>query len=149
MAQSEPAGAADRPELEVPPRHWPQDGAHVVLEFDDNRLASALFGEYGRNLSLIERRLGVTADSRGNHVTIAGPQESCEQTRQVLDQLYELLRTGHDLTQGDVEGAIRLVTAQGSLFEDEAAGRLASAEIRCASAWCGRAPRCRTPISAR
>ncbi|BBF93805.1 phosphate starvation protein PhoH [Blastochloris tepida] len=118
------------------------EGAHLVLEFDDNRLANALFGEYGRNLALIERRLGVTADSHGNHVAIAGPQESCEQTRRVLDSLYELLRTGHDLTQGDVEGAIRLVTAQGSLFEDEAAGRLASAEIRLRK----RVVRARTPV---
>jgi phosphate starvation-inducible PhoH-like protein len=118
------------------------DDAHIVLAFDDNRLASALFGEYGRNLALIERRLGVTADSRGNHVTIAGPQESCEQTRYVLDQLYELLRSGHDLSQGDVEGAIRRVTAQGSLFEDEAAGRLASAEIRLRK----RVVRARTPV---
>ncbi|WP_246164143.1 PhoH family protein [Blastochloris sulfoviridis] len=118
------------------------EGAQLVLEFDDNRLANALFGEYGRNLALIERRLGVIADSHGNHVAIAGPQESCEQTRKVLDSLYELLRTGHDLTQGDVEGAIRLVTAQGSLFEDEAAGRLASAEIRLRK----RVVRARTPV---
>ncbi|NJL50803.1 MAG: PhoH family protein [Blastochloris sp.] len=118
------------------------DGTHIVLEFDDNRLASALFGEYGRNLALIERRLGVTADSRGNHVTIAGSQESCEQTRHVLDSLYGLLRSGHDLSQGDVEGAIRLVTAQGSLFEDEVAGRLASAEIRLRK----RVVRARTPV---
>ena len=41
-----------------------------VLAFDDNRLASALFGQYGQNLALIERKLGVVADSRGNHVTI-------------------------------------------------------------------------------
>ena len=42
----------------------------IVLAFDDNRLASALFGQYGQNLALIERRLNVVADSRGNHVTI-------------------------------------------------------------------------------
>jgi len=36
------------------------------MTFDDNRLASALFGQYGQNLASIERRLGVVADSRGN-----------------------------------------------------------------------------------
>ena len=40
-----------------------------MLTFDDNRLASALFGQYGQNLALIERKLGVVADSRGNQVT--------------------------------------------------------------------------------
>ena len=31
--------------------------------------------------------------------------------------LYEQIKRGHDLSQGDVEGAIRLAIAQGSLFD--------------------------------
>jgi phosphate starvation-inducible PhoH-like protein len=89
----------------------------TVLAFEDNRLASALFGQYGQNLALIERRLGVVADSRGNHVTIEGSREACEQARRVLEGLYENLKRGHELTTGDVEGAIRLAIAQGSLFD--------------------------------
>ena len=88
-----------------------------VLAFDDNRLASALFGQYGQNLALIERKLGVVADSRGNHVTIEGSRESCDQARRVLENLYEQLKLGNDLVSGDVEGAIRHVIAQGSLFD--------------------------------
>ena len=45
---------------------------HIVLTFDDNRLASQLFGQYGQNLALIERRLGAAADQRGNQVTLEG-----------------------------------------------------------------------------
>jgi phosphate starvation-inducible PhoH-like protein len=93
----------------------------IVLAFEDNRLASALFGQYGQNLALIERRLAVTADSRGNHVTIEGSREGCEQARRVLEGLYEQLRRGGDLVSGDVEGAIRLAIAQGSLFDFDAA----------------------------
>ena len=48
----------------------PNNATQVALTFDDNRLASTLFGQYGQNLALIERRLGVVANSRGNHVTI-------------------------------------------------------------------------------
>ena len=44
----------------------------LVLAFDDNRLASVLFGQYAQNLALIERRLNVVAEQRGNHVTISG-----------------------------------------------------------------------------
>ena len=47
----------------------PASPTQIVLAFDDNRLASALFGQYGQNLALIERRLGVVANSRGNQVT--------------------------------------------------------------------------------
>ncbi|MEZ5786418.1 MAG: PhoH family protein [Xanthobacteraceae bacterium] len=102
----------------------------IVLAFDDNHLASALFGQYGQNLALIERRLGAVADSRGNHVTIEGSRDACEQARHVLESLYEQLRQGHDLTQGDVEGAIRLAIAQGSLFDfDPATARQRFEEI--------------------
>ena len=89
----------------------------IVLAFDDNRLASILFGQYGQNLALIERRLGVVAEQRGNHVTLAGTREGCEQARRVLEGLYDQLKRGRDLANGDVEGAIRLAIAQGSLFD--------------------------------
>jgi phosphate starvation-inducible PhoH-like protein len=87
------------------------------MTFDDNRLASALFGQYGQNLASIERRLGAVADSRGNQVTIEGSREACEQARRVLEGLYEQLKRGVELTTGDVEGAIRLAISQGSLFD--------------------------------
>jgi phosphate starvation-inducible PhoH-like protein len=91
----------------------------TVLAFDDNRLASALFGQYGQNLALIERKLGVVADSRGNHVTLEGSRDACDQARHVLESLYEQLKAGGELVTGDVEGAIRHTLAQGSLFEAE------------------------------
>jgi phosphate starvation-inducible PhoH-like protein len=100
----------------------------IVVAFDDNRLASTLFGQYGQNLALIERRLGVVAEQRGNQVTIAGSRDACEQARRVLEGLYEELRRGHDLSTGDVEGAIRLAIAQGSLFDFDAASSRASFE---------------------
>jgi phosphate starvation-inducible PhoH-like protein len=104
--------------------------AQVVLAFDDNRLASTLFGQYGQNLALIERRLGVVAEQRGNHVTLEGSRDACEQARRVLEGLYENLKRGKDLAAGDVEGAIRQVIAQGSLFDfDPAAPRPAFEEI--------------------
>src|SRR5438093_1058542 len=93
----------------------------IMLAFDDNRLASTLFGQYGQNLALIERRLGVVADSRGNHVTIEGSRDACEQARRVLEGLYEQLQRGNELSQGQLEGAVRLAIAQGSLFDFDAA----------------------------
>ena len=39
----------------------------VTLSFDDNRLASVVFGHYDQNIARIERRLGVTANANGNH----------------------------------------------------------------------------------
>jgi phosphate starvation-inducible protein PhoH and related proteins len=100
----------------------------VVVAFDDNRLASILFGQYGQNLALIERRLHVVAEQRGNEVTIAGSRDACEQARRVLESLYDEIKRGHDLSTGDVEGAIRLAIAQGSLFDFDAAASVANFE---------------------
>ena len=118
------------------------NAAQIALTFDDNRLASALFGQYGQNLALIERRLGVVATSRGNHVTLEGPREGCEQARRVLETLYERLKRGDELVQGEVEGAIRLAISQGSLFDfDPAAARDSFEEINLRK----RRVRARTP----
>ena len=100
--------------MQIPPE------TQVVIDFDDNRAASALVGPYGQNLAQIERRLGVVVDSRGNHITIAGSRDGCDAARRVLETLYTQATQGHDLAQGDVEGAIRAVIAQGSLFEFDA-----------------------------
>ena len=115
----------------IPPAATSEETAttQVVVNFEDNRLASVLFGQYGENLALIERRLGVVADQRGNYVTISGSRSGCEQARHVLQNLYEQIKRGHELASGDVEGAVRMVIAQGSLFEFDPAMARASEEI--------------------
>ena len=40
--------------------------AHIVLTFDNNKLASALYGQFDENLARIEQKLGVDIRSRGN-----------------------------------------------------------------------------------
>jgi phosphate starvation-inducible PhoH-like protein len=116
----------------IPPAALSEDTAttQIVLDFDDNKLASILFGQYGQNLALIERRLGVVADQRGNHVTISGSRDACEQARRVLETLFEQIKHSKELVSGDVEGAIRQALAQGSLFDyDPAVARPAFEEI--------------------
>jgi len=118
------------------------NATQITLTFDDNRLASLLFGQYGQNLALVERRLGVVANSRGNQVTLDGSREACEQARRVLEKLYERLKRGDELVQGDVDGNIRLALAQGSLFDfDPAVTRESFEEINLRK----RRVRARTP----
>ena len=83
----------------------------IDLVFDNNRLASTLYGEFDQNLALIERRLGVDARARGNMVTLAGPPAALVLARRVLESLYERLLEGNDVQQADVEGAIRMAEA--------------------------------------
>ena len=117
------------PGVPVAPKTGDDTAIQTVLTFDDNKLASALFGQYGQNLALMERKLDVVADSRGNHVTIEGTREACDQARRVLETLYDQLKNGGDVTQGDVEGAIRQAVAQGSLFDNETPARSTFADI--------------------
>src|SRR5581483_2198931 len=106
--------------------------SHVVVAFDDNRLIPELFGEFDQNLARIEQRLGVYAVARGNQVTFRGSAEDTGRARRALDILYARLQRGHDLTQGDVDGAIRMAEApddQPSLPTLEPKGRLAMATV--------------------
>ncbi len=66
--------------------------AHIVLTFDNNRLASALYGQFDENLARIEQKLGVDVRSKGNQLSIRGEPTATEQARRALDHLYATLQ---------------------------------------------------------
>ena len=78
----------------------------VVLAFDDNRHASVLFGQYGQNLALIERRLDVIAEQRGNHVTLEGSRDAVEQARRAPDDIQ--MPVGERVKGARVDGRAHL-----------------------------------------
>jgi phosphate starvation-inducible PhoH-like protein len=93
-----------------------EEEAEIILTFDDNRLASLVFGQYDQNLAHLERRLNVTAIANGNRVTVKGAPEASEMARRVLEGLYDRARQGAALGPGDVDGTIEEATLQGTLF---------------------------------
>ena len=106
--------------------------AHIVLTFDDNRHASALYGQFDENLARIEKKLGVDIRPKGNQITIKGDPTAAEQARRALDYLYGLLQKGHELSQSEVDGAIRMAVAaddQLTLPTMERKGKVAAAQI--------------------
>lgn len=88
----------------------------LSLTFDDNRLASLVFGHYDQNIAHLERRLGVVAVANGNRVVLKGSPVTVDQARRVLESLYERVKAGMQLTVGDVDGAIQETAMQGTLF---------------------------------
>ena len=106
----------------VPRREKDPAATEVALSFDDNRLASIVFGHYDQNLARLERRLGVVATANGNQIVIRGPREACDQARRVLETLYSRVKLGQSAEEGDVEGAIEEISLQGSLFPEEITG---------------------------
>ncbi|MCP4318416.1 MAG: PhoH family protein [Hyphomicrobiales bacterium] len=108
------------------------DTTHIVLTFENNRLASELFGQFDQNLALIEQKLGVDARARGNQVSIQGDESSANQARRALDYLYDRLQEGEEVQASDVEGAIRMSVAaddQLTLPTMENKGKMAFAQV--------------------
>jgi phosphate starvation-inducible protein PhoH and related proteins len=95
----------------------------VLLSFDDNRLASLVFGHYDQNLAHLERRLGVVISPNGNQLTVKGPRETAEQAGRVLKTLYARAKAGASVTLGEVDGAIEESNVQRSLFPSDNAGK--------------------------
>jgi phosphate starvation-inducible PhoH-like protein len=83
------------------------------LSFENNQLANVLFGQFDQNLHMLEQRLGVQAAARGNHVHLRGSAEACATAVDVLEALYARIESGHDITPGDVDGALRVASYQG------------------------------------
>ena len=71
-----------------------QDANHFVLTFENNRWASELFGQFDQHLKLIEQKLQITAQPRGNSVSITGELMATNQARRTLDFLYARLQSG-------------------------------------------------------
>ena len=84
--------AAELKNLPPVPASGASDMAHIVLTFDNNKLASALYGQFDENLARLEQKLGVDIRSRGNQLTIKGSASAAEQARRALDNLYGILR---------------------------------------------------------
>ena len=82
------------------------------LEFDDNLLLPALYGERDQHLDRIERQLGVSLVPRGNRLSIAGPASATEVARLALSRLYDRLKRGNEIDTPSVEAAMRLAQAE-------------------------------------
>ncbi len=83
----------------------------IQLQFDDNTLLPLLFGEHDQYLARIEQQLEITLVSRGNRIAISGPAGAAEVAREALEVLYDRLKRGIIVDQGEVDGAIRRASA--------------------------------------
>ncbi|OLL56095.1 PhoH family protein [Bartonella henselae] len=84
------------------------DVHHVVLIFENNKYAKAVFGKFDENLTYIEQKLGLSLHPRGNEVLIHGKTTATKHAQYVLQQLYEHVKIYQELTLADIEGAISM-----------------------------------------
>ncbi len=80
----------------------------TVVEFEDNHLLAQLVGEHDRHLARIEQGLEVSVTPRGNKMAIDGPAHARKAASHVMRDLYARLEKGFDVTEGEVDAAMRM-----------------------------------------
>ena len=80
------------------------------LIFSDINRASQLFGDYNKNLKKIEALVDVSIHARGNTVFIQGDSIAESLAKNILKQLYNLLKEGYPIYPNDVEYAVRILS---------------------------------------
>jgi phosphate starvation-inducible PhoH-like protein len=86
----------------------------VHLTLPDIHLARQLFGEHNAHLNKIAQSLDVAIQTRGNTVMIRGESFAEELARNILTQLYDLLKTGYAIFPTDIDYAIRVLSSDDS-----------------------------------
>ncbi len=85
------------------------ENASINVVFEDNSLLPMLFGENDSHLAKLEKKLNVSASSRGNIVALTGEKANVEAGKAILQQLYADLRKGGEVGPAQVDAAIRMV----------------------------------------
>ena len=106
----------------------PPERATLHLEFADNALLPALFGQHDQYLARIEARLGVRLSTRGNRMVIAGPQAQAQAAQAALLALYRRLERKEPVGPGEVDAAVRMA-GEGRIRTDPDNPRLPLADL--------------------
>ncbi len=81
------------------------------VTFDNNELVRSLYGERNGNLRLIEKRLNMTINIRGNDLILQGGLSELELVENLLTQLYGLLKEGYPIYDRDVDYSLRILSS--------------------------------------
>jgi len=82
----------------------------IELPFTDLDPARQLFGEHNRNLKKIADYFCITIDARGNAVFIQGDDIGVSLAKNILNQLYGLIREKYPVYPQDIDYAIKLLS---------------------------------------
>jgi len=85
------------------------------ISFPDHELMRSLCGEHNTHLGLLEEKIGVSLNLRGNVVLLKGRDWEVELAEKILNQLYGLLEADYPLYPSDIEYAVRIVSGDRSV----------------------------------
>ena len=98
-------------DLEIPNHN---DSFNIKVTFPNIKFIQNLCGVNNSNIKIIENKIGITANIRGNTIFLSGNNEETSLARNVLNGLYELLEEGKTLYPDDIDSAIRILSGPGS-----------------------------------
>jgi phosphate starvation-inducible PhoH-like protein len=70
-----------------------------------------LCGEHNAHLQLLEKKIGLTVNVRGNTINLQGGDWEIELAEKALFQLYELIKNEYPIYVNDVDYAIRILSS--------------------------------------
>ncbi len=85
--------------------------AEISLAIPEKDLRN-IFGEFDSHVKILENTLGVDFVLRGDEVKLEGDGEKLDKAQKVFNELYELSKRGHDITDSDVSYALSLDSTQ-------------------------------------
>ena len=80
------------------------------LTFPDVELVKQLFGEHNSHLKKIADETNATLHARGNIIAIHGEKVAVNLAKNILNQLYELLKDNYPIYLNDIDHAIRALS---------------------------------------
>ena len=81
-----------------------------TISFPDNMLLIELCGEFDKHLTQIESHIGVQILRRGNELSVSGPDDERAVALMILQEMYERLEAGREVTPAEIDAAIRMRT---------------------------------------
>ncbi len=80
---------------------------NLSLHPEDNRRLASLCGQLDEHLRLIERRLGIAINNRGNKFQLMGEAQCVETANSILEKLYQTTQNNTPITPNEVHLAIQ------------------------------------------
>lgn len=90
-----------------------------IIKLHNNREASMLFGKYDENLKLIEKELGISVVSRGDELTIKGPNDAIQKAARLFKEILSVIRKGGAVEKSDISYSIRALKEDSLVKIDE------------------------------
>ena len=84
----------------------------LKIEFDDNNLLISLFGLEDTNIHLLERLNNVKINYRGNVVKIDGNKKAIEETKLILEKLFNEAKKGVEIDEEKIKDTRSLISLE-------------------------------------